>query len=363
MSNNRGRIGYVFTSSNTIQGYYTFIPELIAELTKVYILKGPAGSGKSTFIRLLGESLAEQGYEIEFWISAVDPLSPDGVYIPQLEVAVINGSLPVPIDPKYPGAKEEMIYLGDYWDRDAIKHNKKAITELVDSMINLNNEAAVLMKKAGEIKEEIKRATSNSLNLEKIEVLLKQLNDKIFSNRSKEKHYFASAVTAEGVVNYVDEISAYCKKRFIFKGPPGSCKSTIINELAQEAKKRGCLLEYYHCGFQVESIVMLILRDMQIALIDAGDIEISINPWDSIIDMSEYLDDDYDPFVVETQTSEALRNYEAQIKNGQIKLEGANNALKELKKIYSVAMDFERLDKKRNKIREELVAETKPEKF
>ena len=60
----KGKIKYVFTSSHTKNGFYTFIPKLIRRFAQGLYFKGPAGSGKSTFIRLLGETMCEQGYEV-----------------------------------------------------------------------------------------------------------------------------------------------------------------------------------------------------------------------------------------------------------------------------------------------------------
>ena len=72
----RGKVRYVLTSSNTSQGFHTFLPELLQGVLKIFVLKGAPGSGKSTFMRLLGESFSEQGYEVELWVSAADPVSP-----------------------------------------------------------------------------------------------------------------------------------------------------------------------------------------------------------------------------------------------------------------------------------------------
>jgi len=91
----RGKVRYVLTSSHTSQGFHTFIPELLREIPKIYILKGAPGSGKSTFIRLLGESLSEQGYEVEFWISAADPVSPEEFSFLSCKRRWLTGAWPI----------------------------------------------------------------------------------------------------------------------------------------------------------------------------------------------------------------------------------------------------------------------------
>lgn len=351
--NGKGKLRYVFASSNTSQGFYTFIPDLIAGLARVYILKGAAGTGKSTFIRLLGESLYEQGYEVEFWVSSVDGISPDGVYIPQLRAAVINGSLPTPVDPEYPGSHAEIINLGAYWDKEIINHKCHNIDTQVEEFRRHHLQAINALKGVARLQEEVKKAASTRLNLEKISDLIEKVAGDIMENQIAEKHYFASVVTAEGMINYLDEISSSCRKRYIFKGPTSSGKSTVIREVADRARQRGYLLEYYHCGIDVENIVMVIVPNLQLALIDAGNIETGIKPWDIIIDMNTCLDDgkiDYN----DAKANDNIRGIESLLLTAQNELKGADGAIKEIKKIYSAAMDFEALDERRNQVREEI---------
>jgi energy-coupling factor transporter ATP-binding protein EcfA2 len=349
----RGKLRYVFASSNTSQGFYTFIPELITGLARVYILKGAAGSGKSTFIRLLGEALYEQGYEVEFWVSATDGSSLDGVYIPQLRSAVVNGSLPTPVDPEYPGSKAEIINLGTYWDKEVIDGNRHHIEVQAEIFHRHHIEAISALKGAARLKEEVKKIAASRLNMEKINNLVEKLAGDIMENQAAEKHYFASVVTAEGMINYLDEISTGCRKRYIFKGPTGSGKSTVIREVAERARQRGYLLEYYHCGIDVDNIVMVIVPNLQLALIDAGNIEIGIKPWDITIDMNICLDNDKIDYN-DGKLNENMRSIESMLLAAQNELQAADGAIKQIKKIYSAAMDFEALDNRRNEVREEI---------
>lgn len=350
---NRGKIRYVFSSSNTNQGFYTFIPELITGLQKVYILKGAVGSGKSTFIRLIGEAMSEQGYDVEFWISAADQITPDGVYIPQLQAAVVNGSLPQPIDPQYPAAWETIINLDDYRNRELTEGYRSVINEQVDEFQRYSDKASSTLKNAARIKEQIKKVISGHLNIEKMGKLTNDIAAAIMENPVREEHYFASAITPAGVINYINEISNDCQKRYILKGPPGSGKSTIINEIALRAKQQGHFMEYYHCGLNIESITMVIIRNLQLALVDAGEVEIAAKPWDIIIDMTSILDN-YDINTVKIQIGESHRTFEALLLQAQTELEKASQAIKEIKKVYAAAMDFDLLDQKRQEVQDQI---------
>jgi energy-coupling factor transporter ATP-binding protein EcfA2 len=343
--NNNGLIRYVFASSHTTQGYYTFIPDLISDLERVYILKGAPGSGRSTFIRLVGEILAEQGLEVEFWISALDSITPDGVFIPQLNLAVVNGSLPVSIDPRYPGVKEHLINLGEYWDQTVIEAQRLQIIELVDNIEHSQRKAYDLLKELGRLKEEQRLRNSRHMNIEKIDQLIKQLGSEIVENRSGEKHYFAGVLTIDGWVDYVHELSHNCQKRYIFKGPAGSGKSMIIGELARLVKDSGYFLEYYHCGLEVKNLVMVIIRNLQIALIEAGTADIPLKPWDVMIDLSIYMEGYDDECCQENSINN--RNLENLLLEARQQLEKSSYSQQELKKIYAGAMDFTSLDKVR----------------
>jgi len=352
--NNRGTTRYVFASSYTSQGFYTFIPELVNSLSKVYILKGAPGSGKSTFIRLLGEVMSQQGYDVEFWVSAVDPVTPDGVYIPQLDAAVINGSLPQPIDPKYPGVREKIINLGEYWDQSIVEQQYREIIAQIDKTDKFQVQVSRVLKEASRAKEEIRKANAAYLNMEKIEQLIKNLSKDIMENRPGEKHYFAGVITEDGLVDYINELSYDCKKRYIFKGPSGSGKSTVICELAREAKQKGYFLEYYHCGLEVDYLVMVIIRNLQLALIEAGHTEVVTRQGDIVVDMTQCLDNcDSDKLAI--QSNDAYRRFETLLLQAQQEMENAHQANREVKKIFTSAMDFERLDRKRQEIADEIL--------
>jgi Putative periplasmic protein kinase ArgK and related GTPases of G3E family len=351
--NNRGAARYVFASSFTNQGFYSFIPQLVTGLAKVYILKGPPGSGKSTFIRMLGELMSQRGYEVEFWVSSLDPVIPDGVFIPQLDTAVVNGSLPQPIDPKYPGIKEIIINLGEYWDQSVIQKHYREIVEQFDRMEKFQTQVANILKEASWAKEEIRNVNAAHLDMQQIDLLIQKLSAEIIETHPGEKHYFAGVITDNGLINYIDELSASCKRRYIFKGPTGSGKSTVINALVADARQRGYFLEYFHCGLETDYLVMVIIRNLQLALIEPGHAEIALQQGDTVVDMTEFLDR-YDSEEAAIETSEAYRRYESLLLQAQHELEKLRLSTREIKKIYTSAMDFERLERKREEIADEI---------
>jgi hypothetical protein len=98
---------------------------------------------------------------------------------------------------------------------------------------------------------------------------------------------------------------------------------------------------------------MIIILNLQIALIDAGLLELAGKPWDVVIDMSQCLEG-YEEANLVQEFSASLRIYETLMLQAQQELEKSHRCLKDLKKIYAGAMDFEALDRKRQQIQQEI---------
>lgn len=345
----KGKIRYVFTSSNTDKGFYSFIPGLLEGLKRVYILQGATGTGKSSLIRYWGDVLAEQGYEIEFWMSALEPMNPEGVYIQQIETAIINGSAPNNINPKYPVVIEQTINLSEFLDEAVLSEKGLEIIKLIDQMEKYRSDAADIIRQANQAMEEMLIITGSTINENKLNGLIDELEKEILREKPGEKHYFASSLTPEGVIDYIDEISSPCKKRFILKGKHSKSKSRVINELAWRARNKGYFVEYYHYGLDPDNINMIIISNLHLAIIDVGEMKIIARPWDVPIDLDQCIDY-HDLDYPDLHDVESKRKYESYLLAAQGQLENASDTLRKLKRIYAEAMDFEKLEEIKAKI-------------
>ncbi|MGI6361693.1 MAG: ATPase [Bacillota bacterium] len=90
----QGKARYIFPGSNTPQGFHSFYQEVLQGLERIFILKGGPGVGKSTLIRKIGQAILDRGYDVEFWQCSSDCDSLDGVMIPALSLAVVDGTTP-----------------------------------------------------------------------------------------------------------------------------------------------------------------------------------------------------------------------------------------------------------------------------
>ncbi len=126
----------------------------------------------------------------------------------------------------------------------------------------------------------------------------------------------------------------------------------MIAAIADKARQKDLMVEYYYCGFDADSLTAIIIPNFQVALVDAGFLAVNLQPGDEIIDSEQYLDH-YDLQQCRPQMAKSQRQNEALLQEAQQQLEKAQQKLAELKRIYETAADH----KKRDQLREEIIDE------
>lgn len=155
-----------FAGANTRNGFASrFTETLGGRFKRVYILKGSAGCGKSTFMKRVGERALREGYAAEYIRCSADKKSLDGVLIPALGVAVIDGTAPHVMDTKYPGARESIINLGVFWDEEKLKESREEIIAITDKKSLCYENAYRALAAAGSIRD-IRASLTESVLLE-----------------------------------------------------------------------------------------------------------------------------------------------------------------------------------------------------
>ena len=85
-----------FVGANSGEGFRNLFPEMvdIEDTYDLMILKGGPGVGKNTFMREVAQAMEAAGTPVErLWCSG-DPDSLDGVVLPELRCAVVDGTSP-----------------------------------------------------------------------------------------------------------------------------------------------------------------------------------------------------------------------------------------------------------------------------
>ena len=120
------RTTHFFLGANSGQGFQTLFPRFCRpeDFHDLLVLKGGPGCGKSTLMRAIGAAMEERGEEVEYLYCSGDPQSLDGVHIPRIRTAIVDGTAPHVIEPRYPAAVGRYVNLGQFYDVAAIKRSR-----------------------------------------------------------------------------------------------------------------------------------------------------------------------------------------------------------------------------------------------
>ena len=103
-----------FVGANSGEGFRNLFPELV-DLEDTYdlmVLKGGPGIGKNTFMREIGRTMEQAGTAVEYLWCSGDPDSLDGVVLPEIRCAVVDGTSPHAAAPLGHPAKKVSICKG-----------------------------------------------------------------------------------------------------------------------------------------------------------------------------------------------------------------------------------------------------------
>lgn len=156
-----------FLGSSSASGFATPISELLSDTDNtVYILKGTAGSGKSTLMKKISEAFADSPQEI-YYCSA-DPYSLDAVYIRDKKAVIIDGTSPHCIDPVYPKAVESIVDLGAYIETQKLRAAKAEVISLTEEYSGCHKRCRLCLKAVSSVIEDIITAAVSALDGEKL---------------------------------------------------------------------------------------------------------------------------------------------------------------------------------------------------
>ncbi len=103
---------------------------------------------------------------------------------------------------------------------------------------------------------------------------------------------FASAITPDGMVNYLNSILAPCRKRYVIEGDPGTGKSTLLDKVKRSALERGFFVEAYYCPLHPEKVEHVVIPKLGLALTKSIDPHAYVpGPNDIIVNMDDCRND------------------------------------------------------------------------
>ncbi|MBE6781203.1 MAG: hypothetical protein E7540_00540 [Ruminococcaceae bacterium] len=231
-----------FLASNSAQGFISEFKNCYEPKDDwyAYIIKGGPGTGKSSFMRKLVKKAEEKGLEVLKIYCASDPSSLDGVLIPKLKTAVLDGTAPHTVDPTFPGVSECILNFGDFWDENLLKKQGREIIKLTTENKKIHKSVSEQVVLAGGLMEEDLKASQRLINSKETEKLASTLINEYIPNTNKNGkiiNRFLGGITPKGVLYFGDSILA--KKTISILDPVGSVSNAVFEQLKEEGVKRG----------------------------------------------------------------------------------------------------------------------------
>ncbi|MCL6560232.1 MAG: PRK06851 family protein [Firmicutes bacterium] len=356
----KGKVRKMFPGGNTAYGFYSYYDHIIEpDATRIFVIKGGPGVGKSTFMRRIGEDLLNSGYDLEFMCCSSDNDSLDGLVVPSIRVALIDGTAPHVLDPKNPGVVDEIIHLGDFWDESKMRPYKQEVIEANRRVGRLFQIAYSQLKEAKVIKDEAESYVSESMDFAGVNQVLRETAAAVFKgapvqhNRfPKIRRLFCSAISPDGVVHYLETLLQDTKRLYLIQGPPGSGRSTFLSRMVETATIRGLDLEVFHCAFDPREIDLVAVPALKTAILKDV-LELHFSPPQGLEVCTVNLEPFSDPRVLASYAAEvayARRRFSEALARAIQYIREAKLTHDYMEGYYIPAMDFAAVEEKRREI-------------
>lgn len=222
-----------FLAANSGQGFYSLYDGFPDETQFLHIIKGGPGTGKSGFMRRIRDAARARGLDTVSILCSGDPDSLDGLLVPALGQAWVDGTAPHVREPGIFGVDSDYVNLGCFCrlplreeDRRRARALHREYKERYAIAYRLLAAAAAL-----ETSEELRDAAVMQEELGRVRELLDTLPDR--EGRSRRERRFVSAISCRGLFSLSETVNLLCKQHYYLRGG-----SAVLEEAAAYAAKK-----------------------------------------------------------------------------------------------------------------------------
>lgn len=346
-----GNIKHVFPGSNTPNGFHSFFNYILPqkEANQLYIIKGGPGTGKSSFMKRMGIYATEQGLDVEFFHCSSDPQSLDALAIPSLKVAFLDGTSPHVVDPITPGVTDQILNFGSNWDATKLIPYKEQIFSINNHLRDTFSKAYYYLAAAKNIYDAYIFTESRAINPVIKMKLEKDILNQVFNSvKDKEiigdaRHLFSTAITGEGVLDYIHTIVGTIKNIYFIKESLGCNSKELMSTISKTAVSKGYNIECYHSPMDPEKIEDIIIPELDLAITTSHPLHKPRIFPTLIFDLTAALDSNILK-TLDLDLDRDKRLFNDLLEKGCNIIGSAKKLHDDLEKYYINALDFSRID-------------------
>ena len=351
-----GKMRKLFPGANTSNGFYSYFDYIIPkDVNRIFCLKGGPGVGKSSLMKKIARDFVERGYDVEIFPCSSDPGSLDAVLIKKLKVVLLDGTAPHVVDPKIPGAIDEIVNFGDFWNMSNLENNKIEILQCNKEISACFQRAFKYLKAAEPIFYDIEVKNADIMNFGKLNKFTEEFIEELFTGienneeLSVPRHLFGTAITPIGHVDYGDSLLQDATKVYYLDGKIGYGRTTFLKRVYERAVLKGLKVEVFHYPLIPEKIEGIMIEDLGVAITTS-----SLFKDQNIINLGKFVNKD------------KLNEYKEELEvNERILDELINYAISNLKKAksnhdiienyYIPNMNFEKVNQLKDQLIEKIL--------
>lgn len=218
-----------------------------------YIIKGGPGTGKSTLMKRVAAYFIKEGVRCRLCPCSSDPQSLDAVIFPDLKITIMDGTAPHIVEPRYPGACEEIINLGEAWNPQKLSENREKILLLSKANHDAHRKASGYITAAGCLIEDSAFIARAATDIKKAECfalrLAKKTIPKTTANGCEWLRYL-SGITPKGPMFYRKTIEKMCDDVIVISDDSGGASPVILDTVRRYAIGAGHEIISCYCPMQ-----------------------------------------------------------------------------------------------------------------
>lgn len=207
-----------FSGSNSGEGFHNYFDGVVPaweRLTRYFMIKGGPGVGKSTLMKRVAAKAEEAGEEVEFFYCSGDPDSLDAVRLVKRGIVFADATSPHTMDPRFPGAVEEIVNLGEQIDRNRIIKYRDEVESLTKRNARSYGRGYAFLRAAKALEEERYREITDCVDIEKIKKSAKDIEVRIGKKEERQRRYlFLEALSCKGRVGFAKE---HCEGKRVYR--------------------------------------------------------------------------------------------------------------------------------------------------
>lgn len=256
-----------FLGANTVDGFTSLYEEYLAgaDPARVWVLKGGAGCGKSGLLKAAARRAAQAGLAVYTIYCSGDPESLDGVHIPALGAAILDGTAPHVLEPQLVGQKGYYLDLSRFYQPASLAldsldaaykesyrraYRYLAAAGAVDAAVPLPAEAA------GAIRLRAQRLAAREFRRSE-------------TGQGRVTRFFTDAFTCAGTVTLPESRSALCSRLLSLSGAAGA-SALFLETLAEAALARNWDIVLCPDPLQPARPAHLLIPELDLGVVTSG---------------------------------------------------------------------------------------------